>query len=32
MAVTLPFVEIRFHSFPSNQVQWEAREYVPEDG
>src|SRR5882757_4293811 len=32
MEVTLPFLEIRFQSFPSNQLPCAAREYGPTDG
>ena len=29
---TLPFVEIRFQTFTSNESQYAAREYLPSDG
>src|SRR5712675_1261737 len=32
MGVTLPFLEIRFQSFPSNHRYRAARQYVPTDG
>ena len=32
IGVTLPFLEIRFQSFPSYQSQCAARQYVPTDG
>jgi hypothetical protein len=32
IGVTLPFLEIRFQTFPSNESQYAAREYLLTDG